>query len=285
MFIVSLSSCIEQIIRLVLIIIVLPILKSKSIIYQVSIYILFNIISECTTIILFLLSTPKGFKINLKDLVPDLEITEKVASYSLPTIGSRIISNIIFFFEPIILMHVLVNCGYTADLIRSEYGIYNAYALSILLLPSFALTSLNTSLIPEISKNYKNHHFVKKRLKESLGITLLFSLIFNIILFLFPNVFLKILYDTDKGVNYIKVLAPFFILYNLIGPMTSVLNGLGKIKEIFNISLISSITKTILMIILSFILPSLSGFITSEIVSILISFGLLLYVLKEKKLL
>ena len=285
MFIVSLSSCIEQIIRLALIIGVLPILKGESIIVQVSIYILFNIISECITIIIFLLSAPKKFKLNIKDLVPDMEIAEKVASFCIPTIGSRVISNIIFFLEPIILMHVLSLNGYTPKFIRGEYGIYNAYSLSILLIPSFFITSLNTSLIPEISKNFKNTTFVKKRLLQSLSITFLISLTFNIIIFLFPGVFLKFLYNTSKGINYIKVLAPFFILYNLTGPMTSVLNGLGCIKEVFNISLISSILKTILIIILSFLLPSLSGFIISEIMSILVSFLLLYYFLKKKQLL
>lgn len=285
MFVVSASSCVEQIIRLALIIGVLPMLKDASIVTQVSVYILFNIVSECTTIIIFLLSAPKKFKLNLKDLVPDMEIAEKVASFCVPTIGSRVISNVIFFLEPIILMHVLSLNGYTPKFIRGEYGIYNAYSLSLLLIPSFFTTSLNTGLIPEISKNFKNTTFVKKRLSESLCITLIISFIFNIVLFLFPDVFLKLLYNTNKGANYIKVLAPFFILYNLTGPMTSVLNGLGNIKEVFNISLISSILKTVLMIILSFVLPSLSGFIISEIFSILASFFLLYYCLKKKKLL
>ena len=285
MFIVSLSSIIEQVIRLMLIFLILPLLHLKPIVYQVSIYILFNIISESITIFLFILSAPKNFKIESKDLIPDLEIADKVASYCTPAIGSKIISNIIYFFEPIILMHILTYTGYTSKFIRDEYGIYNAYSLSLLLIPSFLITSLNTSLIPEVSKKSKNTAFVKKRLYESINITLLLSLVFNIVIFLFPKNFLKLLYATSKGAEYIKVLAPFFILFNLTGPMTAVLNGLGEVKKVFNISLISSITKTILMVIFSLLLPALSGFILSEIVSILLSFFLLFNRLKQKQLL
>ena len=116
------ANILEQVIRLSLIIFILPLFIHQSIVMQVSIYILFSIISETSTILFFLLNSPKKIELKQEDFIPNLEITQKVAEYLVPTIGSRIVSNFIFFLEPIIIMHILSSKGLSSSYIRSLYG-------------------------------------------------------------------------------------------------------------------------------------------------------------------
>ncbi len=271
------ANILEQVIRLSLIIFILPLFIHQSIVMQVSIYILFSIISETSTILFFLLNSPKKIELKQEDFIPNLEITQKVAEYLVPTIGSRIVSNFIFFLEPIIIMHILLSKGLSSSYIRSLYGIYNMYSLSILMMPSFIINTLSTSLTPEISKNYNNKKHIKRRLNQSLQFTLFISIIFYTVIFLYPEFFLKLLYDTSKGASYIRVLTPLFILYNLSNPLMGCLNGMGKTNTVFKVSFVCILVKTIIMVILLFIMPGINGLVVSEIVYIILNFILLLF--------
>ena len=281
---ISISSSLEQIIRLILIISILPLLKGKSTVIIVSTYLLFGIVSELITIIYFLRSLPNKVKIHKEDLIPNIEIIQSITSICVPTISSRLINNILLFLEPIIIMHILVFKGLEPPHIRSLYGIFNMYSLSILMIPSFIINTISTSLTPEISKNYQNKSYIRRRLKQILQVTLFISLIFYIVIFLFPKVFLKVLYDTTKGITYIKVLTPFFILYNLTNPLISTLNGIGKTNIVFKVSLICILVKTIIMVIFLFVMPEINGLVVSEIIYIVLNFILLYSYLDRKKL-
>ena len=76
-----------------------------------------NILSELTSILILFLFLPKNFKINKKDFVPKKENIKDVLNISIPTTGSRIIGNIGYFLEPIILTFVLLRMGYSNEFI------------------------------------------------------------------------------------------------------------------------------------------------------------------------
>ena len=163
MFPHTLSNIIEQIFRLLLIVLFLPKLLKYGTVFTVSVYILFNILSELISIIVFLFFAPKNFSISKKDLKPDVKVVKDVMSIAIPTTSSRIIGNIGYFFEPIILTFSLILVGYKNAFVLNEYGIYNAYVLPLLTIPSFFILALNTSLVPEISKNKHNKLLIIKR--------------------------------------------------------------------------------------------------------------------------
>ena len=132
-------------------------------------YILISIISETFSIIIFLLYLPKNFTIKKEDIKPDLGTIKDVLSIGLPSTGSRIIGNIGYFLEPIILTNILILNGYQASYIIKEYAIYNTYVIGLLIVPTFLLGALSTSLLPEISKNINNKPKVKRIFKKIKG--------------------------------------------------------------------------------------------------------------------
>lgn len=264
----TISNVIEQIFRLLIIVIFLPKLLKYGTVVTVSAYILFNILSEIVSIVVFLIFSPKNFIINKEDLKPDIKIIKDIFSIALPTTSSRIIGNIGYFFEPIILTATLSLVGYSNNFILSEYGIYNAYVLSLLTIPSFFIIALNTSLVPEISKNKDNKLMIKRRLKQSLILSLIIGLISNVFVYLFTEELLMIIFKTTSGIEYIKFLAPFFIFLYLEGPLSSCLQALNYAKYTMKVTIITTITKMICLFIFSLLHIGLYGLLISEIINI-----------------
>ena len=82
----TISNILEQLIKILLIILVLPLLIKKSVFLAVIGLILFNIITEIVSITTFLFFTPKNFTIKKTDISPDKQTIKEVFSISLPTV-------------------------------------------------------------------------------------------------------------------------------------------------------------------------------------------------------
>lgn len=264
----TVSNIIEQIFRLIIIVIFLPKILKYGTIVTVSVYILFNILSEIISIIIFLFFAPKDFSIRLNDLKPDIKVIRDIMSIAIPTTSSRIIGNIGYFFEPIVLTATLTLVGYDNNYILNEYGIYNAYVLSLLTIPSFFVLALNTSLIPEISKYKDNKKHVKKRLKQSLIISFLIGLISNTLVYIFTDELLLIVFKTTSGSEYIKFLCPFFVFLYLEGPLASTLQALNYAKYTMTVTIVTTIIKLLTLFLFSLLHIGLYGLLISEIINI-----------------
>lgn len=263
------SNIIEQIVRLIIILVVLPILKRKSDMLAILGLILLTIISEISSIIVFLFFLPKKINFNTK-ILPSKKITKDILDISIPTVSGRIIGNIGYFFEPIILTNLLLFSGYNNSYILSEYGAYNAYSLALLTMPSFFIGAIATSLLPEISKFNGNNNLkmVKRRIHQSIIFSLIIGIFFSLLIFIFRDKLLFSLYNTTKGSDYIKVLAPFFVLFYLEGVLISSLQALGYAKVTMNITLYGVIIKLFIMAILSLCHIGIYSLVIAEIINI-----------------
>ena len=148
----TVSNIFEQLARIIFLIFLLPKLVSKSIILGVVSYILFNIITEIISIFVFYLYLPKKIMLTKNDFLPSKSIINEILATSIPSVSGRIIGNIAFFLEPILLTNILLFVGYPSSYILAEYASYNAYAIGLLTLPSFFIAAICQILIPEISK-------------------------------------------------------------------------------------------------------------------------------------
>lgn len=279
----AISNIVEQIIRLTIIIIVIPLLMNISVKVAVIGLILLTIVSEVTSIIVFLFFLPKKINYNTK-LTPSIPITKNILEISLPTVSSRIIGNIGYFFEPIILTNLLLYSGYTNAYILSEYGAYNAYSLSLLTMPGFFIAAIATSLLPEISKFHgcRNIKMIKRRIKQALAFALIIGIGFSFLIYTFRDTLLFTLYNTTKGSDYIKILAPFFVLFYLEGVLTSSLQALGYAKITMKITLWGVLLKLLIMSILSVCHIGIYSLVIAEIVNILFVVFLNIKALKKE---
>ena len=271
MFPYMLSNFIEQVARLILITLFINKFLSISLIHAISFIILVNATGEVVSQLVMLYFFPKNIRPSINDF--NKNDIKKVMDICVPSTSSKIIGSISYFLEPIVLTNVLIYVGYSKDFIVYEYGVINAYAMSLLLMPQFFTQNMATSLVPELSKYYSlgNNEMCKKRIKQIVLISCSIGGLSTLIITLFPTFFLNILYHTTLGLDYIRLLSPFTILFYVEYPLINALQALGKSKSAMKCTIISSIIRLISIASLSLLKIGMYSLILSIIINLLLS--------------
>lgn len=266
------SNIFEQVIRLLLIITITPILLKHSLEVAVTGLVLTNIISELTSIIILIFFLPKKISIKKEDIKPDKVIIKDVLDISVPTTSSRLIGSFGYFLEPIIITFILLKVGYSNNFIVTEYGVITGYVMPLLMIPSFFTQAIASALIPVISKGYLRKHitYVKNKIKQGELISLTIGIAITIVIMIWPSELLKIVFNTEMGSNYLRLMAPFYIVYYLQVPLIASLQAMNKAREAMMSTIIGVTTKIGLMVILSTFKIGMYGFIIAGIVNVFI---------------
>lgn len=245
------SNITEDIVRLIILSIGIPLFLRKGLEFAVAFVVLSNIISELTSIIILFFFIPKNFSLKPSYFIPQKNDLKDVLGISIPTTTSRLIGSIGYFFEPIILTYFLLKNGYTNSYIINEYGILNGYVMNLILLPSFFTSAISQALIPIVSNNYikGNKTYVKSKIKQAIFFSLLIGIPATLIFTLIPEIPLYYIYNTTKGLSYIKVLAPICLLHYIQSPISSSLQSMGFAKESMKATVIGMFIRTALLII------------------------------------
>ncbi|MDD2518857.1 MAG: polysaccharide biosynthesis protein [Bacilli bacterium] len=265
------SNITEDIVRLVVIVIGIPLYLTKGLEFAVAFIVLSNIFSELTSILVLFFFLPKKFKLSKNDFKPNKGYLKDVLDISLPSTGSRLIGNIGHFFEPIIITFVLLKIGYSNHFILTEYGTITGFIMPLLLMPSFFTLAISNALIPTVSYAFNNNQkiYAKNKINQALFFSLLIGVPVTIIFMIFPEFLLNFIYNTSNGVTYLRVLAPIFILYYIQIPLTSSLQAMGKAKEAMNGTLVGIIIKTSVLFIFSSFKIGLWGLVVATSINIL----------------
>ena len=265
-----LSLIIEQIVRFILIIFIIPFLLDKGIVIAVTGLVLVNIFSELSSSIVLILFLPK-YSFSIKDFKPKKDEVSSILKIAIPNTTSRIIGSICYFLEPIIISLTLTYSGYSNIFIMNEYGIIEGYVLPLLSIPSFFSNALNSALIPNISNAYAkgNILYVKKKLLSTLKISISIGLIFSLLLMINPKIYLKFIYGISVGSSYVRVLSPFFLFLYFQNTFEAVLLSINKSKSLMINNIFGSIIKIVLIIFLGFFKIGLYNLVIAIIVSII----------------
>ena len=249
------SNMIEQITRIISIIFIIPYLLKINISYAVSGLVFINCLSEGLGIVTLLLFMPNKTKISKNDIKPDLNNIKDIFSISIPTTTSRLISSIGLFLEPIIITFVFLKLGYQTFYITKEYGIISGYVLPMVMMPNFLSGAISSALLPVISKSYANKKYkeTKRKLILACKLSLLIGIICTIILFIFPEECLKLLFNTTLGANYLQITSIIFLISYILNPLSSCMQAMDKSKQLMKINIIGVIIKTSLLFILTYL--------------------------------
>jgi len=264
------TNVIEDIVKVILLLIGLPYFLSKGIEYAVCYIILSNIICELSSIIIFIFLLP-NFKLTKQDLKLNKKNIKDMFNICLPTTGSRLIGNVGYFLEPVIITFVLLKIGYNKDFIINEYGIINGYVMQLVLLPSFFTSAISQALIPNVSKAYvnKKYNYIKKKVKQAIICCLIIGIPATLCFELFPEILLKFLFNNSHGVAYIKVIAPICLLHYIQSPISSTLQAMNKAKSAMKGTFIGMIIRTCSLFIFSFMHIGLWSLIIANSVNII----------------
>ena len=278
-----LSNITEDCIRLLIIIISIDYIIPLGPTITISFLILINIFSELSSILILIFFLPKNISISKKDFIPNKIYLKDNLRISIPTTTNKIIGNIGYFLEPILLTTILLKTGFKKEYILKEYGIFSGYVIPLILLPSFFTYAISTALLPTISKEYqkKNNKKIKKAIFLALFLSLIISIPYILFLEIKPNFLLKLIYHTKEGIQYIRLFAPICILQYLEAPLSITLDAFGKSKENLKITIIGTIIRNISLIILSKLKLGIYSLIISISINIIVTTTYL--IIKVKK--
>lgn len=266
------SNIIEDLVRLICVVLFIPFFVKKGVSYLVCFLVLINVISESVSALVLILFLPKKIEIKRSDLFLNKKYIKDSLTTCIPTTTGRLVGSIGYFLEPILLNNTLLSVGYTISFITREYGILSGYVMPILLLPSFFTGAISQALLPNISKDYANNRIDSAKRKLKLGICLSISigLFFTCLFTVFPSIFLKLIYHTNEGINYMRFLAPICLLQYLQAPLSSCLDAIGKSSDVMIANIIGSITRSILLVAFSLFKIGIWGLIFAISINVLL---------------
>ncbi|MDQ0214587.1 stage V sporulation protein B [Oikeobacillus pervagus] len=259
----AISQILEQVVRITFIAVLTKTFLPYGVEYAAAAAMVATIIGEVIALIyLFtMFKIKKKFRVRrnfFKAIHSGKETLNDLMRIALPTTGSRMIGSLSWFFEPIVVAHSLAIAGVAATMATKQYGMLTGYALPVLFLPSFITISLSTSLVPAISEanSSKNFRLVEHRVQEALRFCLVSGGLAVIVLYLYAEPLMQVMYGSTKGAPFIQLMAPFFLFYYYQGPLQAVLQAL----DLANAALINSLIGAIVKIVLIFFLASLPTF-------------------------
>ncbi len=264
------SNIVEDVVRMFILILFLPLFLKRSVEAAVCFLVFSNLFSELASIFIFLSLLPKK-GILLSDFKPNHKNLKSIFSLSIPLTGSRLIGNIGYFLEPVILTSVLTLVGYSNSYIVDEYGIINGFVLPIVLLPSFFTGAISQALLPVISKSYSkgDKKYARFKVKQAIFLSLTIGILFTIFLECYPNALLHFMYHTTEGSTYLRVLAPFCLLHYIQAPISSSLQAIGKAKISMKATGIGTTSRIISLMLFSFLKIGLWPIVIANIISML----------------
>ena len=247
----ALSQLIEQIVRIALITVLTKAFLPYGIEYAAAAAMVASVIGELASLV-YLLTT---FKMKKKFRVRKQFFTyvksgkntfQELMSIAIPTTGSRMIGSLSWFFEPIVVSHSLALAGVAAIAATKQYGALTGFALPLLMLPSFVTQSLATALVPAISEAHSknNMSLIEYRLQQALRFSFMTGGLAVVILYVLSGPLMEVMYGSSSGAQFIKLMAPFFLLYYYQGPLQATLQALNLAKAALINSLIGAIVKT-----------------------------------------
>ncbi|WP_096188250.1 stage V sporulation protein B [Evansella halocellulosilytica] len=172
---------------------------------------------------------------------------------ALPTTGSKLIGSVSFFFEPIVVAQSLAIAGVATIVATAQYGELAGYVIPMLLLPTFVTYSLSVSLVPAISEaaHQKNYGLIHHRLGQALRLALVSGGGAVIILYVFAEPIMELVYDAPTVATYLKIMAPFSLFLYFQGPLQAALQALNLARAAMINSFIGAFVKIAAIFILA----------------------------------
>ncbi|WP_428909241.1 stage V sporulation protein B [Niallia sp. Krafla_26] len=254
----ALSQLIEQVVRIALIAFLTRAFLPYGIEYAAAAAMFSSVIGELASL-LYLVTTfklKKRFPVrkNFFSYVKSGKNTFKeLMSIALPTTGSRMIGSLSWFFEPIVVAHALALAGVATSMATKQYGALTGFALPLLMLPSFVTHSLSTSLVPAISEanSQNNMRLVEYRLQQALRFVFISGGLAIVVLYILADPIMEVMYGSTSGAQFIKLMAPFFLLYYCQAPLQATLQALNLARSAMINSLIGAVAKTTVIFLLA----------------------------------
>jgi stage V sporulation protein B len=283
----ALAQIIEQSIRIGAVFLIADIMIRSGITITVQLAVLGHLIGEIASS-LFTITAYRFFPPKMAPGVSHVhsgfqETAPELMQVALPLMGNRLILNILFSAEAILIPSRLQMSGLSDSAALSVYGVLTGMALPFILFPSTVFNSLAVLLLPTVAEAQSEGN--DRRIGLAISMSLRYCLYVGILCIGIFTLFgddlgVSVFKDNTAG-GYMTILAWLCPFIYLVTTMGSILNGLGKTSVTFIQNVIS------MMVRLFFVLFGIPKFgIVAYLVGTLVSELLLalMHVLTLKKI-
>ncbi|MCK0471104.1 stage V sporulation protein B [Halalkalibacter sp. APA_J-10(15)] len=248
----AMSQVIEQVVRITLVAITTSAFLPLGIEYAAAGAMISVVFGELASLLymIFMFKTNKRFKVrrHFFQYVKDGKKTFRdLMGIALPTTGSRLIGSVGLFFEPIVVAHSLAIAGVTTVMATKQYGELTGFVIPLILLPTFITYSLSVSLVPAISEAVARDHYqtVHFRLNQALRLAMLSGGISVVVLYIYSEPIMTLMYDAPTVATYVKLMAPFTLFLYFQAPLQATLQALDLAKAAMMNSLFGAVVKIV----------------------------------------
>lgn len=281
-FVPAVSAIIEQIVKVVSIVIIGLVCTDSNIKITPIIAVYSMIISEIFGVGFCLISVSgeSKYAVKFSHLFASIK---KLFSVSYVLTANKIMITFLQCVEAILVPIVLVKSGLSSDNALEIYGILTGMALPVIMFPSALNTSISTMILPTVAS--ANTSGKNRQLKQTTTVSIWFSIVIGIF---FIGFFLQfgdfigsVIFGHKKVGEYIMILAwlcPFMYLSITLG---SILHGLGKTNTAFIHNVLGTFIR---LCLLWFGVPQVGivGYLWGLLLSeVLVTFLHSLYIKKE----
>ncbi len=182
----------------------------------------------------------------------DRKYAGQIINTALPVMLMAITTAAISVIDTSLIRSNLLRAGFSETASRYLYGAYTGYALTVLNLPAGLLATLGVSIIPAISAASATDSYerVKKLTRTGLGICGICGFCAVVVLALFGDVILDILFGNTASAMMLKISAPSVLFICMMQLSGSILQALGYTGRVFISSLVVGIIKLLSAIFL-----------------------------------
>ncbi|RNA68746.1 stage V sporulation protein B [Alteribacter keqinensis] len=252
------SQVIEQVVRITLVATFTTALLPYGIEYAAAGAMISVVIGELVSLLymIYQFKRRKKFKVRKQffDYVKGSKTTfNNLMAIALPTTGSRLIGSVSLFFEPIVVAQSLAIAGVATAVATAQYGELAGFVIPLLLLPTFITYSLSVSLVPAISEaaSQKQYGIIHHRLGQALRLALVSGGGAAVILYMFAEPVMTLMYNAPEVAAYVVIMAPFSIFLYFQGPLQAALQALNLAKAAMFNSLVGAVVKIVAIFVLA----------------------------------
>lgn len=195
----------------------------------------------------------------------------RLLSVSITLTGTRLIVSILNSTEAVFIPAALRMYGYSATDALALYGILTGMVLPFLLFPSSITNSIAVMLLPAVADSQASgqQKQVRRYVTTSTLYCLLIGFLFTIFFLLFGNLIGELCFHNQTAGSFLRILSWLCPFLYLSTTLNSIINGLGKNRQTF---LITVISQSIKLFSLVFCVPRfgihayLAGILISQII-------------------
>jgi stage V sporulation protein B len=169
------------------------------------------------------------------------QIASKLVRFGTPVTLNRLALSLMMMLQAFLIPWALQTAGYDVRAATEIYGRFAGVAMTLLHLPGVFTAALSVSVIPAVAGSIRNKKLLAHRSTNALQATMIFSLPGMLILFLFADILCSRLFNSPLAAEPLRILCIGGTFFYLQTTLTSILQGMGKVRQLLINAILTAI--------------------------------------------